>query len=252
MITAIEKTLTDLAMPCGLIWLGLIALTVLAWRRRQQAFFASLAVLLTVYTLAGNGELSKLVFLWLESDYRKIKPLEQGPYDAVFVLGGGVGVGANGESELEIAGDRMVLGARLYHAGLARQLVTSSQTVPGPEREPRDLGEETARIWCQMGIPEEDIFRIPAINTREELAQFRKLAEEHPEWKRLGLVTSAWHLPRAMRLAEKNNLAMDPLPANFRGTPISWQLWRLLIPRGSGFESNQAACKEILARLAGQ
>jgi len=57
---------------------------------------------------------------------------------------------------------------------------------------------------------------------------------DHPEWKRLGLVTSAWHMRRAMRLAEKNNLSLEPLPADFRGTAIRWNLWSLIIPNGTG------------------
>ncbi len=252
MITAIEKTLTHLAMPCGLIWLALIGLTVLAWRRRQRALFVSLAVLLPVYTVAGNGELSKVLNAWLERDYRGIKPLQQGPYDAVLVLGGGLGVAANGEPQLEVSGDRVALGACLYHAGRAQLLVTSGLELPGPHGEPRDLAEETAAMWRQLGIPENRILQIHGRNTREEMIALRQLVDEHPEWKRLGLVTSAWHLPRALRLAKEHDLNLEPLPADFRGTAIDWHPWRLLIPSGYGFERNQAACKEFLARLTGQ
>lgn len=251
-ITAIEKTLTHLAMPCGLIWLALMGLTVLAWRRRQRVLLISLVMLLASYTLAGNGEFSKVLYARLEHDYRGIKPLEQGPYDAVFVLGGGLGVAANGEPQLEVSGDRVAVGARLYHAGRAELLVASGLDVPVPHGDPHDLADETAATWRQLGIPENRILQIHGRNTREEMAALRQLVDKHPEWKRLGLVTSAWHLPRALRLAKKRDLDLEPLPADFRGTAIDWHPWRLVIPSGYGFDRNQAVCKEFLARLAGQ
>ncbi len=252
MIIGIEKTLTCLAMPCGLIWLGLIALTWLAWRRKQRAMLVSLSLLLTIYTLAGNGELSKLLMGWLEREYAAVNPLDQGPFDAVVVLGGGLGVAPNGLPQLDLAGDRAALGARLYHAGCTLRLVTTGTTAPGPDGQLRDLAHETAELWRQMAVPGDCVFQIHGRNTREEMVALRQLVNEHPEWKHLGIVTSARHMPRAMRLAEKEGLSLEPLPANFRGTAIDWSPWSLIIPNGDGFLRNQHACKELLARLAGQ
>lgn len=247
-ITFIEKTLTALAMPCGLIWLGLITLTFLAWRRKQRALWISLAVLLGIYTLAGNSELSKVLMARLEQSYLEIDPLEQGPYDAVFVLGGGISVGVNGVSQLELAGDRVALAARLYHAGRTERLVALGSVSSQKE----DLSDATSQIWRQWAVPEEDIDHAHGRNTREEMAAIRQMVSEHPEWKRLGLVTSAWHMRRAMRLAKNNDLTLEPLPANFRGTPIDWAPWALIIPCGGGFQDSQLACKEFLAGLVGK
>ena len=252
MIYAIEKTLTALAMPCGLIWLGLIALTIVAWRSKQRTMLISLSSILAVYTIAGNGELTKLLFVWLERDYVNIKPLDQGPYDAVFVLGGGIGIAANGEPQLEFAGDRAALAARLYHTGRTQRLVTTGAPARGPYGEQHDPAEDTALIWRQWAIPDERILRSTGRNTREEMAALRQLANEHPEWKRLGVVTSASHMRRAMRLAKKNGLAVESLPADFRGNPIQWRPWSLIIPSGDGFLNSQLACKEILAGLVGK
>ena len=251
-ITAIEKTLTGLAMPCGLIWLALIALTWLAWRRKQRATLISLSAILAFYTVAGNGELTKLPFVWLERDYAQIDPFERGPYNAVFVLGGGIGVGANGEPQLEMSGDRAALGARLYHTGRTQRLVALGMTILGPNGESRNLDQEVTEIWRQWTVPDEHILQLTGRNTREEMAAIRQLVDDHPEWERLGLVTSAWHMRRAMRLARKNDLPLEPLPANFRGTASQWNIWSLLIPSGDGFLNSQLACKEILAGLVGK
>ncbi len=251
-VMAIEKIFTCLVMPCGLIWLALIALTFLAWRRKQRALFVSLLVLLVFHTLAGNEEVSKLLLVWLERDYVKIEPLEQGPYDVVFVLGGGTDTTPVGEAQLSLAGDRAGLAARLYHCGRAERLVALGMVVRGPGGQPLDLGEAESRIWQQWGIAGDRIFRLTGRNTREEMASIRKFVGEHPEWRRLGLVTSAWHMRRAMRLAKNNDLRLDPLPADFRGNVPQWQPWSLLIPNDSGFRNSHIACKEILAGLVGK
>lgn len=84
------------------------------------------------------------------------------------------------------------------------------------------------------------------------MAAIRRLVDEHPEWKRLGLVTSAWHMHRAMRLAGNHGIPLEPLPADFRGSDVQWNTWSLIVPSGSGFFNCQTACKEILAGLVGK
>ena len=84
------------------------------------------------------------------------------------------------------------------------------------------------------------------------MAAIRNLVDEHPEWKELGLVTSAWHMRRAVRLAHENKLAINPLPANFLGTETQWDFRSLVIPNANGFLQSQLAMKEILASLLGK
>ncbi len=246
---AIEKTLTYLAMPCGLIWLGLIVLTVLAWRRKQRGMLVSLSVLLVFYTLAGNSELSKLLIARLEHDYVRINPLEQGPYDAVIVLGGGTSTATNGLPQLSASGDRVSMGLRLFHSGRTQCLITTGQEFAG---ESSGSADQTCQIWQESGVPEDRIVLLPGRNTREEMAALRQLVDRHPEWKKLGAVTSAWHMRRAMRLSNQNSLCLEPLPADFLGIEVRWEPWLLAIPNGNGFLYNQLACKEILAGLLGK
>ena len=71
-------------------------------------------MLLSFYTLAGNGGLSKALLVWLERDYAGIDPLKQGPFDAVVVLGGGTEIAPNGQCQLTNAGDRVALGRTAF------------------------------------------------------------------------------------------------------------------------------------------
>jgi len=83
----------------------------------------------------------------------------------------------------------------------------------------------------------------------QELAEFIK--EKDWTGKRLGLVTSAAHMSRALRLARDNDLSLLPLPADFKSTWPEFQPARL-IPSGSGLYRTERATKELLARVVGR
>jgi uncharacterized SAM-binding protein YcdF (DUF218 family) len=67
----------------------------------------------------------------------------------------------------------------------------------------------------ELGFPRERIVEIDhSRDTAEEISALRQLVGE----ERLALVTSAWHLPRAMRLAEGEGLDAFPCPADYLGS----------------------------------
>jgi len=247
----VEKTLTALAMPTGLLWLGMMLLTVIAWWKKQRGLFRLSLVLLLCYTLAGNPELSKLWIGVLESRYEGIDPFDEGPFDAVIVLGGGTATAPAGRAQLAFSGDRVALGAQLYHAGRTTCLVTTGEPIAGLSAGSRTAAEETTEIWQRLAVPEDCIVHLPGRNTREEMRAIRGLVDEHPEWQRLGLVTSAWHMRRSMKLAAKHNLELTPLPADFRGIPVQISPPNL-VPRAEGFLRTESAAKEILGALLGK
>ena len=80
-----------------------------------------------------------------------------------------------------------------------------------------DPSEQTRMIWNAIGIPDENIFEVAGQNTFSELSSLR----DHPQWwkdSRCGLVTSAFHLPRAMKLAEQAGIKVEPLAADYRSS----------------------------------
>lgn len=249
-ILEIQKTLGMLAMPAGLLWLLLAALAVLLLRRRQW-IPAALAVLAWGgYGLAGNYDAGTRLLAGLE---RQVPPpdLRGEPFDAVFVLGGGSELDPSGQPMLGIAGDRIVQAARIWHAGKARILVASGAARDGLAGV-RDLGAETRAIWMDLGVPAEAIVVVdrPCWVTRDEIQAYRDL-QARRGWRRMGLLTSAWHLPRAGALARRAGLEVSPLGADWRGRPSAFLLHRL-VPQGEGFQRMGAACWERLGRAVGR
>lgn len=245
----LQKVVTQLVLPCGLLWLGLMIAWFVAWLRGERAARWLMALLLG-YTLAGNGPLSGLLMNHLERNYVEVDPFTQEPFDAVFVLGGGTSTGQNGSAQVNSAGDRVVLAAKMFEAEKATYIVCTGQKIAELAPDRPDPGEESVRILRQLGVPAEQIVRVKGRMTFEEMSAVRGLLAER-DWRRVGLITSAWHLPRAMRLAKRANLDLIPLPADFRGGRIRLN-WLSAIPTANGFARTNVALREHLARLAGR
>ncbi len=185
---------------------------------------------------------------------RRIPPLDLErlqPFDAVCVLGGGTEVSEADGPALSTGGDRIAVAARLWHAGKAKVLVLSGSSISGMERE-RDLAEESATILRGLGVDPRAIVQVPpgAVNTTQEIAAYSVAVREHG-WTRVGLVSSAWHLPRALRLCKAAQLEVVPLGADRRGRFRGWSLY-WLIPQEHGFDRVQRACWEYLGMIVGR
>ena len=244
----LAKIIGRLAMPLGLLWLaGLIALPLVFVRRRRAGVILGLA--LAFLTATGSEPLGAWLLARLEADFAHRDPLTEEPFDAVFVMGGGVHEGPTGPT-LGPSGGRAVLAVRLHRAGVAERLVASGSHVPGLERG-ADGVQLTETLWRQLGVPGSAIAQVgPAYNSRQEIERYAAYTEEH-RLERVGLLTSAWHLRRALRIAERHDFHPTPLPADFRGD-VRWEGPYSLVPSGGGAMLIQQAAWELLGAAVGR
>ena len=124
-------------------------------------------------------------------------------------------MGAVKRPQLNQAGDRLLLAAQMYHAGKVRSLICTGQSIRELNPDGVDPAEQSRRIFERLAIPRDAIRLSGGRNTAEE---FRRLAEVLPPDQRVCVLTSAWHMPRALRLAKANGLSPVAAPADFRGT----------------------------------
>ena len=247
----LQKTLAHLVMPAGLLWLLLLAAGLLLLRRRQRGAAACGFLAWALLGVAGNYYVGSALLGRLE---RTIPPVDLAavePFDAVFVLGGGTEVDPTGGPMLATSGDRVATAARLWHLGKAKCLVASGVSLDGPEGF-HDGGQETRALWLSLGVPDSAILVVeePCWITRDEIKAYRRLQARH-HWTRMALVSSAWHLPRALALARKEGLAFTPVGSDWRGRAYRIQL-RRLVPMGEGLARTDAACWEFVGRLVGR
>ncbi len=249
---ALDKLLARFVLPAGLFWALLIAAAVTTYAQRRTIAASGFTMLAVLYWAVGAPVWGDLLLARLEAPYVQASPLSGEPLDAVAVLGGGTQV-RGGRPGLDLAGDRVLLGAQLFLQGRTRRLIATGSSIAGLGP-PRDLAGETTAIWRSLGIPEGAIRQVPEPkNTRQEIEALSKLVRTSTVIQTLGLVTSAWHLPRALASCERLGLEVVPLPADVRtqreaGPPNVLAF----IPDGSGFYAVHRAGWEILGRAVGR
>ena len=245
----LKKTIGALLLPAGLLWMaGICAFFALRALDRPRAAGWILGAWL-VYSLVGNGVVGAGLASVLERDYLDIDPFTSN-YDAVVVLGGGT-ASRDRYEYLGLSGDRVMLGARLWHTGRTPILVTTGST-PAESRYSHVSAEVTARLWQDIGIPADAILKVvDATDTTEEMRAIAAIVQREG-WHRVGLVTSARHMKRAMRNAERFGVELYPLPADL-ATPSTGGGGVLpFVPQGRGFLLVHTASWELLGILAGQ
>ena len=255
---AAEKIGTALFMPSGLVWLMQIALCLQLWplRRSDRPAGGWTSLLcLVAYSLGGSGYISDFMASSLEAPYVQINPLTEPPVDIVVVLGGGGSQGANGRLQGNGSGDRLILAAQLYHKDPATKFLVTGQRIECMNSSGVDPADTSLDILTRLGVPESSIERIGGKNTSEEMQNLGARFKDSS--LRIGLLTSAWHLPRATRLAARNGLNTVPLPADFRSSPpgqspTMGQRIEALIPNGAAFGSTWSFAKEYVGMLIGR
>lgn len=240
-----KKVIAHLLMPAGLLWLGLFA--VMLWPGLPRGVRIPAFAFFIFFSLSGSPYIGVWLLRILEKPYYEFEqPSEK--LDALVVLGGGTAMSPGGRPALGNHGDRITRPAVLFSEGLVGTLITTGRSITEDNAD-RLLSRETSLLWQAMGIPADRIIEISdPRNTSEELAAVAKLLKERPEWKRIGLGTSASHLPRALDEARAQGLEMIPVPSDFRSAPMIFSPM-YLVPQGRGFRDVQAAMWEFLGRM---
>ena len=244
----LEAMLTSLAMPIGILWVALIFLVYFCLLHRQAWPAMTGIACWLLLTLAGNGPITNWLANSLEAPYQNIDAMEGDPYDLIVVLGGGTSTRLSGRPQGTHSGDRLITAASLYHAGKSNQLMcTGVQPYRSTEDDLHPF-EEAARLLVQLNVPEKSILKLRGANTSEEMQNLKEWIDKNPGKARVGLLTSAWHLPRALRLAKTNGMELLPIPSNFLSAPFAPSP-DIIIPSGDNLAKTALMTKEDLARL---
>jgi uncharacterized SAM-binding protein YcdF (DUF218 family) len=245
----LQKILGRLAMPSGLLWLA-AATTAIHGLGRRRPIGWIMALFFVGYTLAGNDPLGSTLLAALERNVAPLQLETLEPFEAVLVMGGGVDETPSGAPQLIGTGDRVRVGLWLLRAGKALRLVTTGGRVPGMKRR-YPTSQLTAQIWRDLGATAEQLIELDQpYNSTQEIEAFAALVRER-RWQRVGLISSAWHLPRCAVLARRHGLTVTLLPADWRGV-VHWDGAYSLIPCADGFATVQMACWELLGRAVGR
>jgi uncharacterized SAM-binding protein YcdF (DUF218 family) len=205
MLFVLRKLIEALLMPLGIS--GFLLIAGIASRRRWIAVCG--VVTLGVFSMPIVGT---LMLLSLERVY-DAKNVDAAPAaDAIVVLSGGVvrGITAPGVQWGETA-NRYFAGLDLAMAGKAKFIVFSAAAADDPQGPSQ--GEILRQNAVGHGIsPERVILTGPVLTTEDEARAVSKIPVIHS----ILLVTSAFHMPRAVLLFRARGLDVSPFPTDER------------------------------------
>ncbi|MEW6166112.1 MAG: YdcF family protein [Pseudomonadota bacterium] len=243
------KVLTLLLQPPGAAVLALLVALAL-WRRRR------VAAVLVVFALAwlwlwATPPAAQALRSSLEQRY-PVLPIDALPSaDAIVVLGGGVEPPAPPRRpmlELRAGADRVLHAAELYRAGKAPRIVVSGGRLPwtgGANSE----ADAMRALLLQLGVPDSAILREDKSRTTRENMRYTAALLSRLEVRRVLLVTSALHMPRAMANAAALGVEVIAAPTDVEVIPgrrfgvLAW------LPDAYMLERSAAAFKEYLGLM---
>lgn len=236
-------------MPVGLLALGVVGWAVLAlFGFRRLAVLALAAGISPLLILSlepvGDGLLRSL-----EDEAREAAAKAPACcYDYIVVLGAGVVVAAppaRPDPQLTDTSDRLWHAARLFRRGLAPRIVVTGGSFSAQRGRPAQTEAEAMRaLLVDFGVPADRIvMEDRALNTIENMREVRTLIGD----ARAALVTSAFHMPRALRLARRAALNVEPFPADWRIADSALATWEVLVPSIDALWNGSIALREYIA-----
>ncbi len=247
-MTSLFRALADFLEPTGLVWLLLSVWMGMTLRRRQWRALLLPGSAWLVLTLTAATALPHLLLAGLESRWPPVDVATLPECDAIIVLGGGLDPSRNEPAGLHLKGgaDRLFTGLMLAKKGKGRLIVMgggSSETTTGTESE-ADAAKLWVEAWQLSPVPVQSLG--PCLDTHDEAVKVAALAVKHG-WKRVALVTSAYHMTRARAVFEVAGTAVVPVPCNYlsatlRGQRANW----VSVPNATSLTLFEAWMHEIV------
>lgn len=224
-------------LPVFVLPIGVVILLVLlgAWRKWRWASLLAAALLLAgSMPFVANALLQPLEGVFPARSIGSVPPA-----DAVLVLGGIMAPGreAGLVPEWSEAVERFEAGVLIVQRDKARMLLFTG--------DPRGSeGSALQREAIERGVPAERTAVIGAVgNTADEAAQLKRYAAQHGI-RRVLLVTSAWHMPRAMQLFRGAGVEITPFPVDYRGGANRSLPYMDYIPTAGALQKTELALRE--------
>jgi uncharacterized SAM-binding protein YcdF (DUF218 family) len=237
----LHKLLPLLVSPLGVI---AFLLFVNFWLKKRSLTFFTL-ILLLIFSLPLTA---RLIWQGLEKDYPYLEVHSLKTHDAVIVLSGMLHqFEAKGAMQAQWGDpDRFFAGLEILRQGKAKNIIFTGGKMPWTNA--RAEGEVLRDIALIMGVSDEKIkLSGYASNTAAEASEVAELMNEN-NFNSAVLVTSSFHMPRAMQLFEKAGISVEAYPTDFKvsGTAVDWLDY---IPSADGFRDASSGIREYIGRL---
>ena len=241
----LNKVLPVLFMPLGFSLLLILVGILLGPKRRGRWFAFAGIVILTICSMPIIGD--RLIDQ-LEKRYPPLS-IAQCPQADAIVIPGGIVSDVQRDPELpdwHEAVDRFEHAISLYRAGKAPTIVLTS----GAEEDGKDVeGGHLRRAAIGHGVPPKAVLQTTRSgNTADEAVNVAALASRNGI-RSILLVTSAYHMPRAMLLFERTTLKVTAFPVDYQTRFDAVYHAEDYLPDGEGLVKSQRAFRELYGLL---
>ena len=216
-----KKAVIVLTSPLMVLF-GLLAIGfVMKWRGWGGKWAARLVLASAVgLLLISIGPTGELLLSPIEDRYEVVEdPQQLAGTTHIIVLGGGYTHRADGPVTSELAEPSLVRlneGIRLHRAVEGSRLVVSGDSVT----QPGTIAEAMAELAMDLGVDESDIDVLAtARDTGEEAAAVGGITDENSQ---VVVVTSASHMPRAMRIFARRGIDATAAPTHHMTTDAAF------------------------------
>lgn len=237
-------TCMPLSMAAAMLLLGS---GLLVFRRHSKVAVAALLAGLLIAVGAGLDPIANGLLGPLESRYKPIiRPDDLPPVRYIVVLGGG----HQSDPRLPSLGQlsdasraRLLEGIRLHYQLKRTSLVFTGGAIFDQRPHAQVMGEAA----LQLGVPARDIIMLPqARDTTGEALAIREMIDNTEPFV---LVTSASHMPRAMRLFQQAGLNPLPGPADYLIKQVQTDHPARFFPSAAALRRVERALHEYLGLL---
>ncbi len=227
----LKKVISYFILPPGLFVFIFLLIGLLSGKRKFLRLL-SLGSALTLYLISVEP-VKDLLFYPLE---RGMKTPERLGGDVIVVLGGGV----YNSGELKATSYKRLMGGYRVHLLTGLPLILSGGTATGLVAE----AEVMKRVLTELGVDENYILTDKrSRDTKENALQVKRICETLG-CERVILVTSAFHMRRAVRMFKEAGLEVIPYPVDFKFEG-RYNLYSLF-PKHSVFYDSVIAIREYL------
>jgi uncharacterized SAM-binding protein YcdF (DUF218 family) len=215
---ALSKTIGILLLPVNLlILLGVLGVVLLATRWARSGRFL-LAASMLLLALCGFSPLGNILIYPLETRFPPWDASHGAP-DGMVVLGGGIDAdpsALHGEAVFSNSAGRVIAAAMLAHRYPNMRILYSGGSANFISDDSAREADYAAQVLQALGVAKERLIIERQSRNTFENAFFSKLLVQPKPGERWLLVTSAFHMPRAVGIFRKAGFAVEPYPVDWR------------------------------------
>ncbi|MCS7020160.1 MAG: YdcF family protein [Cytophagales bacterium] len=196
----------------------------------------------------GNPWIANEVLLKWEVPPTRFSDIPAGKYDAAIVL---MGMTQDNKSPKDRVyfmrgADRLLYAIRLYKEGKVKKIIISGAYIDKLSTIAAKGANNVVSICKMAGIPDEAILTDEAsLNTYENARYTAQLLQIHNiSFSKCILITSAFHMRRALLCFQKQGIVAQPFTADFYSEDRFFDTGRMLIPSAAAIDRWNILLKE--------